>query len=210
MKPSQTRYACCNHHLPAFPQTDDPVWEKAPPVELLEVESGKRPFLRTEFQLLRDDQEKAFYLKITAEDDEVRSNYRLHDETLYTQDVFELFIAEEGDLSTYREIEVSPFDVTFTGTIHFDEDGTRHLNMDWELPGFITKTYYNEAAHQTVSIWKMPYAAFSAEPKPGTPWRFNVFRVDHSRRGEELQAWQHTGARNFHVPERFAWLDFIQ
>ena len=102
------------------------------------------------------------------------------------------------------------FDVTFTGTIHFDEDGTRHLNMDWELPGFMTKTHCNEAAHQTISIWKMPYAAFSAEPKPGTPWRFNVFRVDHSRRGEELQAWQHTGARNFHVPERFAWLDFIQ
>ncbi|NLX83937.1 MAG: hypothetical protein GXZ04_09045 [Clostridiales bacterium] len=210
MTPSQTRYACCNHELTAFPEANDPVWAKAPPAELKEVESGKRPFLRTEFQLIRDDKEKAFYLKITAEDDELHSTYRLDDETLYTQDVFELFIAEGGEITTYREIEVSPFDLTFTGTIRITEGGKRHLNMDWEMPGFVTKTRHNELAHQTISIWKMPYAAFNMAPVPGKPWRFNVFRVDHSRRGEELQAWQHTGARNFHVPECFAWLDFIQ
>lgn len=210
MKGTEARYACCNHALKGFPSFEDPVWNKAPKGELLEVKSGKRPFLHTEFQLIRDDAAQAFYMKITAEDDELHSTYRLQDETLYTQDVFELFISETGSLKRYREIEVSPFDVTFTGTITFLEDGSRHLDMDWDLPGFVTVTRHFRKEHRTLAIWKMPYAAFDNPPKPGQPWRFNVFRVDHSRRGEELQAWQHTGARNFHIPERFAWLDFIE
>lgn len=210
MRATDVRYACYNHLLAGFPSFDDPVWDKVPREELAEVESGKRPFLHTEFQLFRDDAAKAFYLKITAEDDEVHSTYRLNDETLYTQDVFEMFISDTARLDRYREIEVSPFDVTFTGDIRFMKDGTRALDMDWDLPGFVTVTRHVRADHETLSIWKMPYGAFAAPPAPGKPWRFNVFRVDHSRRGEELQAWQPIGARNFHVPERFAWLDFVE
>jgi hypothetical protein len=209
MKGSDARYVCLNHLLPGLPEAGDPCWEKAAPAELLEVESGKHPFLHTEFRLLRDDSAQAFYLKITAEDDEVRSTYRMHDETLYRQDVFELFLADGGTLRQYREIEVSPFDVTFTGTINFKSEAQRVLNMDWDIPGFVTRTRFFRQDNLTVSVWKLPYAAFEQMPVPGSAWRFNVFRVDHSRRGEELQAWQTTGARNFHVPERFGWLDFI-
>lgn len=210
MKATETRYACRNLRLAGFPSFDDPVWDQVSTGELAEVESGKRPFLHTEFQLFRDDAAAAFYLKITAEDDEVHSTYRLQDETLYTQDVFEIFISDTGRLDRYREIEVSPFDVTFTGDIVFQKDGARVLDMDWELPGFVTVTRHVRKEHRTLSIWRLPYAGFAAPPEPGKPWRFNVFRVDHSRRGEELQAWQPTGARNFHVPERFAWLDFTE
>jgi hypothetical protein len=210
MKATETRYACRNLRLAGFPSFDDPVWDQVPTGELAEVESGKRPFLHTEFQLFRDDAAAAFYLKLTAEDDEVHSTYRLQDETLYTQDVFEIFISDTGRLDRYREIEVSPFDVTFTGDIVFQKDGARVLDMDWDLPGFVTVTRHFRKEHRTLSIWRLPYAGFAAPPEPGKPWRFNVFRVDHSRRGEELQAWQPTGARNFHVPERFAWLDFTE
>ena len=55
----------------------------------------------------------------------------------------------------------------------------------------------------------LPYAAFDRPPAPGTSWRFNVYRIDHSRRGIELMAWQATGEPNFHVPARFAFLDFM-
>ena len=209
MKESQARYACLNLMLPELPEAGDSCWEKASPIELCDVQSGRRPFLHTEFRLLRDDSAQAFYLKITAEDDEIRSTFRMHDETLYKQDVFELFLADGGTLRQYKEIEVSPFDVSFTGTITFRSETQRQLNMDWDIPGFITKTRFSRQENQTLSLWKLPYAAFDQKPTPGNAWRFNVFRVDHSRRGEELQAWQMTGARNFHVPERFGWLDFI-
>lgn len=205
---TEARYACLNLPLPSFPRADDPAWDKAAPAELLEVESGRRPFLHTEFRLLRDDAAQAFFLRFLAEDDEINSTYRLHDETLYTQDVFELFLADRGGLDHYKEIEVSPYDLTFTGTIDYTEDGRRVLNMDWGIPGFETKTRFDRAVHQTASVWKLPYAAFAGAPQPRSAWRFNVFRVDHSVRGQELQAWQPTGARNFHVPDRFGWLDF--
>ncbi len=205
---NEARYACISLPLPSFLRADDPVWDKAPAAELLEVESGGRPFLHTEFRLLRDDDAGALFIRFLGEDDEIRSTYRLHDETLYTQDVFELFLADRGGLTHYKELEVSPYDLTFTGTIDYLKDGRRLLNMDWDIQGFETRTRFTRAAHQTVSVWKLPYAAFDSVPQPGTSWRFNVFRVDHSARGEELQAWRHTGARNFHVPERFGWLDF--
>lgn len=204
------RYPCINLNLPGLPGAADPAWDSAPPMELSEVESGRRPFLGTEFRLLRDDAARAFYLRIIAEDDLLVSTYRLDDETLYTQDVFELFIADSGTLAHYKEIEVSPYDVRFTGTINWLEDGRRLLDMGWDIPGFQTITRFQAQQHQTVSLWKLPYDGFARAPVPLESWRFNVFRVDHSARGEELQAWQATGARNFHVPERFGWLDFIQ
>lgn len=205
---NHTRYACHNLSLPSFPQPQDPCWETAPVAALQEVESGQRPFLYTELRLLRDDAQGALFVRFVGEDDGIRSTYRLHDETLYTQDVFELFLADSDGLDHYKEIQVSPWDLTFTGTIDYPGDGRRLLDMRWDIPGMRTRTRYNREAHQTVSIWKLPYAAFAKAPAPGGSWRFNAFRIDHSARGEELQAWQHTGARNFHVPERFGWLDF--
>ena len=203
------RYTCYPVTLKGMPAADDAVWDKAPAGELLEVESGRRPFLYTEFRILRDDSAGMLYVRFVAEDDCLHSTYRMDDEPLYTQDVFELFLSETGALSDYREIEVSPFDVIFTGNIHYIPQGERVLNMDWDIPGMKTLTRHDRAANRTEAVWQLPYAAFATAPRAGDAWRINVFRVDHSPRGIELQAWQATGARNFHVPERFGWLDFI-
>lgn len=207
MKAAAARYACNNISLSGFPGAFDACWEQAEGAELSDVENGKRPFLGTEFRLLRDDAKGAFYLRFLAEDDEIRSTYRRNDETLYKQDVFELFLCDEDSLKAYKEIEISPYDVSFTGQVTWQEERFS-INMDWELPGLKTLTRFNKASHQTASVWEVPYAAFASAPAPGKSWRFNVFRIDHSVRGEELQAWQHTGVRNFHVPARFGWLDF--
>lgn len=102
--PEPGRYACHNLSLPPFPGEADACWEQAPAGELLETVSGKRPFLATEFRLLRDDAQQAFFLRFLAEDDEVHSIYRLDEECLYRQDVLELFVAENDTLTHYKEI----------------------------------------------------------------------------------------------------------
>ena len=61
--PEPGRYACHNLSLPPFPGEADACWEQAPAGELLETVSGKRPFLATEFRLLRDDAQQAFFLR---------------------------------------------------------------------------------------------------------------------------------------------------
>ncbi len=209
MRSRPARYSCANVTLPTVPQVADAIWDTVAPGELKEVVSGKRPFLNTEFKVVRDDAAQAFYIKITAEDDGIHSTYRLHDEPLYTQDVFELFISDAGKAEEYREIEVSPYDVTFCGNILFVSAQEQRLDMNWDTPGFLTTTRYDKKAHQTTSLWVLPYAMFAEKPRVGEAWPFNVFRIDHSVRGEELQAWQATGERRFHRPEFFGLLEFV-
>lgn len=208
MSSSDKRYACYNQDLKGKFPTTEAQWLKAPKVPLVETESGERAFLHTEVQFLRDDKARILYARFTGEDDGLVSTYRMHDETIYRQDVFELFLCDTQNLNHYKEIEASPYDVHFTGTISFDAQGARSLSMDWDLPGFNTKTHYDEAKRSISSVWAMPYAGFDVPPAPGGSWRVNAYRIDHSARGIELMAWQMTGACNFHVPERFGWLDF--
>lgn len=205
---SPERYPCYNLATNGAPGADDACWEKAPAAELKHVITGRRPFLSTEFRVIRDDKARALYVRILAEDDGIKSTYRLDDEPIYTQDVFEMFISDAGRLDFYREIEVSPYDVTFCGNITFPPESDFVLDMDWETPGFSTLTRYRRDALQTASLWVLPYAIFQNPPKAGTAWPVNFFRIDHSVRGEELQAWQPTGEPNFHKPRFFGLLDF--
>lgn len=203
-----TQYRCKNLRLPMMMEGFDPLWEEAQAAHLVDVETGKNPFLSTEFRILRDDEQQALFVRFLGEDDQVVSTYRMHQEPLYRQDVFELFMLDGADPLHYKEIEVSPYDRRFTGKIIYQTDTKRKLDMGWEIPGFITRTQYDPKALQIVSVWKMPYAGFAGSPEAGTSWRFNAFRVDHSLRGEDLQAWQPTGKRNFHIPKVFGELVF--
>ena len=76
--------------------------------------------------------------------------------------------------------------------------------MSWDAKGWTTRTGFDKGSGRLISIWTLPYEALENKPKSGSSWRFGVFRVA----GEELQAWHMTGAANFHVPERFGYLDF--
>ncbi len=201
------RYPCHNMTLAAMPQADDAVWDKAPAVQLRETQTGEEPFLSTELRLLRDDQARMLYVRFSGQDDEVHSNYRLHDSPIYRQDVMELFIADTNDLTYYKELECTPYDVHFDGTID-KRDGGQVLNMDYDIAGWKTRTHIDN--NRLISVWALPYDAFDQEPKAGTHWRFNAFRIDHhSTRGMSLQAWQPTMQPTFHVPSVFGYLDFV-
>lgn len=202
------QYSCINLQLPSFLKEDDPAWDKAVQLPLVDVVSGDKPALQTSFCMLRDDKQGAFFVRFVAQDDQIQAYFRLHDEPIYQEDVFELFIAEGGNLKSYKELEVSPYDVHFDGEILYNGPGNIVLNTGWELQGFLTKTRFDPLAKRTVSVWKMPYASFSMPPAPSKAWRFNAFRIDHKGDTISLSAWQKTGKANFHVPECFGELIF--
>lgn len=202
------RYSCHSLHLPGGTLPDDKAWANLPSLQLVDVVTGESPFLSTQCQLARDDARQLLFVRFQGEDDEIHSSFRLLDEPLYRQDVFELFLCEDGDLTRYKELECSPWDVHFDGLIHFPQGGRPKLDVDWDIEGWTSQTVYDAQQHRITSLWALPYAAFSRPPKTGESWRMGVFRIDHSRRGQSLQAWQATGQPNFHVPERFGYLDF--
>lgn len=202
------RYACRNVRLAGMPKADDPVWEQAPAASFLETGTGASPFLATEMRLLRDDDAQRLYVRFLGEDDEVLSRFRLHDAPIYREDVLELFIADTNDLARYKELECSPYDVHFDGTIEILADGGRALDMDYDIPGWVSRSHMEGS--RLTSVWALPYAAFDVPPASGVSWRFNAFRVDHhSARGASFQAWQPTMSSTFHVPQAFGRLDFV-
>ncbi len=203
------RIQCRNIPCKFFPDANSPLWKQAERVPFQDVVTGAKPFLATEFSTFRCDESQTLYFLFTGEDDAIQSGFRLRDEPLYREDVFEIFIADTNDLSRYIELEVSPYDVLFDGLITYTADGARNLNMAYDIKNWRTQTIYTEQECRITSVWAIPYAAFSSPPQTGNSWRINAFRIDHSSRGISLQAWQKTGEPNFHVPDAFGFIDFI-
>lgn len=205
----QNHILCPNLACSGFPDAGHAVWKEVEKYPLVDTVSGETPLMATSVSTFRCDAQQALYLLFEGRDEEVLSLFRLHDEPLYRGDVFEAFIADQNDLSTYKELEVSPWDVHFDGIIRYDSEGNRHLMMAYDVPAWVTKTLFDRTQSRISSVWKMPYATFDVPPAPGVSWRVNFFRIDHSAHGEALQAWQGTGAPSFHVPQCFGYLDFV-
>lgn len=206
---AQAEYSCLNLPCPQMPEADSEVWHKVPVAKLVDVVSGQPPRLATSFQMFRDDAVARFYVRFAGEDDGIQSSFTMHDEPLYREDVLELFIADENRLDRYKELQVSPWDLHFDGLITYDDQGQRSLDMTWDVAGWHSRSCFDLKARRMASVWSLPYAAFAGVPKKGTSWRFNAFRIDHGPEGQSLQAWQKTGVANFHVPERFGYLMFV-
>ncbi len=205
---ADNKISCKNIATSSFPMAEDEVWRNLESVEFVDVKTGEHPFLSTSLRCFRDDAAKKLFFLFKGEDDNIFSYFRLKDEPLYQQDVFELFIASSNDTSRYIELEVSPHDVKFDGLISFSKDGSRKLDMSFDIPEWQTVTRFNKPKNRITSVWSIPYSAFNQVPKAGTAWRFNAFRIDHSVRGVSYQAWRKTGEINFHIPEFFGYLCF--
>ena len=206
---NKNRIKCRSIDIEGFPERENNAWLNAEKTSLVDVVSGEEPFLLTRFSIFRSDKQQKLYIMFEGQDDEIHSIYRWLDEPLYMEDVFELFISDENKLDRYIELEVSPYDVHFDGMISYDAKNNRRLDMSYDIVDWQTKTHFDQAKNKIVSIWSLPYSAFTNPPGPGVSWRINVFRIDHSVRGRSLQAWQQTCEPNFHVPEKFGFLDFV-
>ena len=200
---------CRQLECDGFPLADHPLWKEADSCSLVDVVTGEKSFLGTQFSVFRCDKEQRIYFLFQGEDDRIQSSFRWRDEPLYREDVFEVFIADNNDVLHYIELEASPHNVLFDGLISYDEDGNRHLDMSFDITEWRVETRYVEKKNHISSVWSLPYTAFSIPPEAGKSWRINAFRIDHSERGESLQAWQKTGEANFHVPDAFGYLEFV-
>lgn len=146
-----------------------------------------------------------------ADDDEVVATYRVHDEPLWQEDVFEIFIAPDG-LTPYFEIEVNPLGTTFDARID-SPDGVRstmRADLAWTCTGLFAALRRDDDRTSQLVI-RMPFAAVGSSPESGQEWRGNFFRIDRSaRHGDEFNAWHPTlkTPADFHVAAAFGNLRF--
>ncbi len=125
---------------------------------------------------------------------------------LWDRDVAEVFLqSNESDRRRYKEFEISPNGMWIDLDI---APGEKH-DLKSELRRRVT---LNEASKTWIAELALPMKSLVERFDPVVSWRVNFFRVEGASEPRFYSAWQPTGtpAPNFHVPEAFGTLIFVE
>jgi hypothetical protein len=212
----------------------EPVWlapangrpaRAAPPPELcrLQLAPDARPLearFRWQPTAVRvcHDAER-LYVLFQCVDRDVWGSFRGRNEPIYDEEVVEAFLAPGADPRRYLELETSPRGAWFEASVESPtgrRDGMR-VDRDWRCTGWERAVRVNGTLDRRDDVdvgwsaeWAIPFASLgAASPRPGARWRANFHRIDREGRGQ-FSAWSPTLADppDFHVPDRFGWLEF--
>ncbi|MEO6394059.1 MAG: carbohydrate-binding family 9-like protein [Pyrinomonadaceae bacterium] len=191
-----------------------PVWRDGGAAKLNKYWSGiDAPLVRhSEVRSLWND--AAVYFRFFCEQDGpmvVNAEPRLDVKTigLWDRDVCEVFVAPDlAQPDRYFEFEAAPTGEWLDLGIQVTPEGRM---TDWDFLSGMTVANWIEL-HCVVIGMRIPWGAFGTHPIPGDRWRVNFFRCVGSGEDRGYLAWQptHTQKPNFHVPEAFGELVFIE
>lgn len=128
---------------------------------------------------------------------------------LWEKDVCEIFIAPNPDeIGEYFEFEGAPTGEWLDLKIS-NIDGKRET--DWDYASGMSCYGQTESDKITV-VMRIPWHALGKTPEIGEKWRGNLFRCVGTGKSRGYLTWQptYTPQPNFHVPENFGWLEFVQ
>jgi hypothetical protein len=122
---------------------------------------------------------------------------------LWEWDVAETFLgADFDDIARYKEFQVSPRGEW----VDLDIDRSaqkRGAGVAWNS-GFQVKARIDPTRKVWFGEMKIPFDKIGIDsPAIGTKLRAGIYRCAGREPGRKLISWQTTGARSFHVPERF-------
>jgi len=162
-------------------------------------------------------------LRVHCVDRDVWGSLRGRNQPIYTEEVVEAFLAPDGDVRRYVELEASPQGAWFEARVESPERrrATMRVDLDWSCAGWERAVRVRGAAKRSPGSgppdcwwsaeWAIPFAALpgAMPPRPGARWRANFFRIDAAG-GGQFSAWSPTFAvpADFHVPDRFGILEF--
>ncbi len=191
-----------------FPVESD--WKRATPVRFAHDWQGQNhdPQRQTEVRLLWTEAElyvrfgcryRSIHLFLDAELNGRR-------DALWDRDVAEVFLQTNrfGE-KYYKEFEVSPngqwldLEITPQGLSHIDS-------------GMKSQVAVGEAKCEWTSALAIPMNALTSRFDPMETWRVNFFRCEGTDPHRFYGAWQptETAEPNFHVPEKFGTLGFVE
>jgi hypothetical protein len=215
---SEFKYVCRKLPLQGkltLPLTPD-LWETASEVELREVVTGDKPKLTTAVRAAWNNW--GVYYRFVCEDDSIVSTMTQRDDPIYDEDVVEVFMSVDGDLSRYFEFEFSPASVMFDATIVNDLNdptgNTLKVDTSWdssELALWVNVDLANRRVEYEIAI---PAADLlnGRSIEAGDEWRTNLYRIDRNSSNDpeldEYSAWSPTRRLRFHIPQRFGTFTF--
>ena len=218
---------------------DEAAWQDAPVIDNFRDISGDGfplPLYRTAARMLWDD--KYLYVSAVLEEPNVWAYITQHDQIIYEESDFEVFIDPDNDSQNYYEMEANAlgtlFDL-FLNRPYFTITGT-YINFGWDAPGVKVATHIDGTLNDDSDIDKgwsiefaIPYRAisniFDTIITAGSYWRLGFSRVEWQtqkvngitcRKRTETDSllpeynwtWPATGKINMHLPERWNYIYF--
>jgi alpha-galactosidase len=125
---------------------------------------------------------------------------------LWDRDVAEVFLQPDASIPRrYKEFEVSP------NGFWIDLDIAPGEKRDLKS-GLQRRVVLNEAAKTWVAELALPMNCLVERFDPSATWRVNFYRVEGAAEPRFYSAWRPTGTAvpNFHVPEAFGELIFVE
>lgn len=166
------------------------------------------------------------YVAAYLEDEHVWGSLTERDDPLWTQEVFEFFIAPGGPNAPYVELQVSPqntiFDARFPhrpGSKAKSRDEDITAAKPFSMEGLETAVHLEGSLNDEESkdrFWsvemQIPLAQLpgvDGAPEPGSSWRANLYRFDRPTEGQTFAyGWSTRPRRDFHDINQFGTLTF--
>lgn len=213
---------------------NEPTWADAPWTDLfvdIEGEAKPRPRFTTRAKMLWDD--LYFYIAASLEEPHVWGTIEQHDQIVFYDNDFEVFIDPDGDTREYYEIELNTLNTVFDLLLErtYLDGGPAH--HEWNLEGLKTAVHVDGTLNDSSDIdrgWSLElalpwrhlaeYAHKPTPPHDGDIWRVNFSRVEWRHRivdgsyervpdtPEDNWVWSPQGRINMHIPERWGYVTF--
>lgn len=218
----------------------DPVWKQAAWTdEFVDIEGDlkPRPALGTRLKMLWTD--SCLFIAVKMQEPHLWANLTHHDDIIYSDNDFEIFIDPNNDSRNYFEIEINQRNKIFDLFMDKPYRDKGDALISWDTPGIETAVQLQGSLNNssdTDSGWtaelKIPFKAVhigfaSGVPVEGSLWRINFSRVEwdtlreknryaklKDSQGKNLPernwVWSPQGIVSMHMPERWGYLQFTK
>ena len=211
----------------------DSIWEQADwSNSFVDIEGDVQsaPYLETKFKMLWGEAE--LYLLAWLEEPHIWATLKNHDDIVYRDNDFEVFIDPDGDTHNYMEIEVNAFNTILDLFLPkpYREGGP--LQMNWTAENLRTAigllgtiNHPNDTDSAWIVEMALPFSSIGTIPSPGDHWRINFSRVHYdldvlkgvySKKKDSADrvlpeynwVWSPQGIINMHYPEKWGYVFF--
>lgn len=169
-------------------------------------------------KLLWDDEN--LYVGFVVDDDYLKSEFTDRDDHLWEQDTVEVMLDPGGDGRNYFELQVSPRNAVFDTRYDTRRNPQPIGHADWnaqiesavEVEGGVDDDDEDEGYTVEMAIAWESFATGTppaSRPEPGQVWRANLYVMDAREEGSRAAAWSPPNVGDFHVPNRFGNLRFV-